>query len=97
MESGAQVRGSDEANASMCAGGGGAGTAGVATSGDVTTSSGGSVVGNPDEVSYPSSQAVHDAVGLRWDILSDPNFPVEFDGTVPDFATLPADSVPRSS
>jgi hypothetical protein len=88
------VRGFDDADPSMCAGGGSAGTAGVATSGGVTTRSGGRVDGDPETDIYPSSQAVHDELRLRWHLLSDPNFPVEFDGRVPDFASLPADSFP---
>ena len=35
-----------------------------------------------------------DSIGLRWDVLSDPNFPVEFENTLPNFASLPADSFP---
>ena len=35
-----------------------------------------------------------DSAGLRWDVLSDPNFPVEFENTMPVFASLPADSFP---
>jgi hypothetical protein len=94
VEGGARVRGLDDANPSMCSSAGGAGTAGVATSGRTSTRSGGSITGSPDTDTYANSQAVLDAVGLRWDILSSPNFPVEFDGTVPNFASLPADSFP---
>jgi hypothetical protein len=37
---------------------------------------------------------IYDSVALRWDVLSDPSFPIEFDGAPPNFGTLPADSFP---
>ncbi|MEX2470921.1 MAG: hypothetical protein WEA34_01985 [Gemmatimonadota bacterium] len=33
-------------------------------------------------------------MALRWDVLSDPGFPVDFEDVYPDFSTLPADSFP---
>ena len=38
--------------------------------------------------------AVYDSVGLRWDVLSDPTFPVDFDGVLPNYGSIPADSFP---
>ena len=35
-----------------------------------------------------------DSLGLRWDVLQDPSFPFEFDGSPPNFGSLPADSFP---
>ena len=35
-----------------------------------------------------------DSLGIRWDVLEDPSFPFEFDGSPPNFASLPADSFP---
>jgi len=40
---------------------------------------------------YPQ---IYDSVALRWDILSDPAFPVDFDGVLPDYGSLPGDSFP---
>ena len=37
---------------------------------------------------------MYDTLSIRWDILSDPNFPVEYDGQLPNYASLPADSFP---
>ena len=38
---------------------------------------------------------MYDSVGLRWDVLSDSNFVVDFhQTTAPNFAALPADSYP---
>lgn len=94
IENGAAVTGLDASDASMCLGGGSAGTAGVATAGSVTTLSGGSYTGNPPSTQYASGQDVYDAVGLRWEILTNPGFPVQFDGVPPDFGALPTDSFP---
>ena len=33
-------------------------------------------------------------MGVRFDVLSDPSFPVDFEDVQPDFSTLPADSFP---
>ena len=35
-----------------------------------------------------------DSLNLRWDVLQDPSFYFEFDGSPPNFASLPADSFP---
>jgi hypothetical protein len=35
-----------------------------------------------------------DSAGLRWDVLSDPDVPVEFENTLPNFGSIPADSFP---
>ena len=35
-----------------------------------------------------------DSLGIRWDVLQDPSFDFEFDGSPPNFASLPADSFP---
>ncbi|MDH5588799.1 MAG: hypothetical protein OEZ37_02010, partial [Gemmatimonadota bacterium] len=62
--------------------------------GMVAARNGGTLQGNPPSRTYGSYQAMYDSVGLRWDILSDPRFPVEFDGTPPVWSSLPADSFP---
>ncbi len=50
--------------------------------------------GAPPSTVVPSHAAVHSLTGIRWDVLSDPTFPIPFDGTPPDFASLPTDSFP---
>lgn len=94
IEDAALVSGFDASDATTCAGGGTAGTSGVATAGTVTTIGGGTVSGNPPATQYASSVDVHEALGLRWDVLANPSFPVQFDGVPPDFSSLPADSFP---
>lgn len=93
------VDGNDHASTADCPGGSTAGTAGVGIPGGssrVTVLSfyGGSVDGNPTTESYANYQAVYDTVGIRWDILSDPSFPVDFENTWPNFGDLDPDSFP---
>jgi hypothetical protein len=91
----ASVSGLDQATALDCAGGGTTGTAGVVKgSGSVTVSGGATYTGNPPSSTYSGYQAMYDTTGIRWDILSSPNFPVDFDGAPPNFASLPSDSFP---
>jgi len=93
----ARVIGLDTATVADCPGGGTAGIVGVA-SGGAAFEFGGEIDGNPTDVDLGWTgfgHVVQDS-NLRWDILSDPSFPVEFDGTAPDWSTLPADSFPLS-
>jgi hypothetical protein len=95
----ADVNGFDHSTAGDCPGGGTAGTAGVVHGGTVFTTgtppSRGSFVGSPDGFGYPGFSAMYNAVGVRWDILTSPSFPVDFENSMPDF-TSPAlaDSFP---
>jgi len=90
----AHADGYDHATALDCAGGGTAGSAGVVRGGTVTASGGGSYVGNPASIGYAGFSAMYDTVGIRWDVLTSPSFPVDFEDGMPDFALLPADSFP---
>jgi len=90
----AHADGYDHATAADCVGGGTAGVAGVVHGGTVAAVGGGSYVGNPTQVGYAGFQAVYDTVGIRWDVLTSPSFPVDFEDAMPDFTTLPADSFP---
>ncbi|HSG07293.1 MAG TPA: hypothetical protein VLA36_02980 [Longimicrobiales bacterium] len=91
----ASANGLDQAAASDCVGGGTTGTAGVVKgSGPITVSGGATYTGNPPSSTYSGYQAMYDTTGIRWDILSSPNFPVDFDGAPPNFASLPSDSFP---
>ena len=57
---------------------------------------GSSVDGSPSASAklYNTWQEAYDSVGLRWDVLTDPDFPIEYDQTFPNFYTLPADEYP---
>lgn len=59
--------------------------------------SGGVLAGSPVGEQWGGGfPQIYDSVGLRWDVLSDPTFPVDFEGTPPVWASLPADSFPVS-
>ena len=94
MDAGGTVIGVDQDGAGTCPGGGTAGiTAGIART-SVTAVSG-TLNGNPNFELWPGgSPDVYDSVALRWDVLSDPSFPVEFEDSPPNFALLPPDSFP---
>lgn len=58
-------------------------------------SSDGSVAGVPRAMSaFANHAAIYDSVGLRWDILTDPDFPIAYDGVHPNFWSLPPDEYP---
>jgi len=90
----ARADGYDQATTSDCAGGGTAGVAGAIAAERVRARNGSVVQGNPNSATLGSYQAIYDTAGVRWDILSDPDFPVEFDGSPPNFGALPPDSFP---
>ncbi len=51
----------------------------------------GSLNGNPNSLVLGSMAAAMDSLGLAWDVLSDPDFPVDYEDTWPS-CSLPADS-----
>jgi hypothetical protein len=84
----------DENTAEDCAGGNAADITGVVTLND-KKGKGEDITGKPDTEAWGTYQAVYDSVGLRWDVLTDPNFTVDFEGpTPPDWTKIPADSFP---
>jgi hypothetical protein len=53
------------------------------------------VQGSPQSRTWPGGWSqIRDSIQVRWDVLSDPNFPVEFENSLPSFASIPADSFP---
>lgn len=94
----AVIDGLDHATTGDCPGGGTAGTAGIVRVGSVYTYGywgyAATYGGNPASVAYSSYSAVLDSTKIRWDVLSDPSFPVDFENSPPDFGSLPADSFP---
>ncbi len=90
----AYVDGNDHATAAECSGGGTAGVAGGIAVRNVKTSSGGTLDGHPISATFASDSAVIDSAGVRWDILSNPDFPMEFDGSPPNWYSIPSDSFP---
>ncbi|MFC1575416.1 hypothetical protein ACFL5A_02055 [Gemmatimonadota bacterium] len=86
------VNGNDHAYAGQCAGAPAAAVAGAVATSTVQVQSGGTLVGSPTDLTLGSG--VVDAVGMAWDVFSDPTFPVDNDGTWPNFASIPSDSFP---
>ena len=88
---GGKIDGRDQSSSTDCSGGG---TAGI-TGGIAKDAVMGDVDGNPNEETWPWGFVdMPDSLGLRWDILEDPSFDFEFDGSPPNFSSLPADSFP---
>lgn len=55
----------------------------------------GTLVGvGPPAVAYASHGDLYDAVGIRWDVLTDPAFPVAWDGAPPPWGSLPPGEYP---
>ena len=94
IRSGGDVNGLDQSTALDCAEGGLTDITGAIALSNVQVQGGGTLNGSPNSETYPSFAAMYDSVSLRWDILSDASFPVEFDGSPPDFGALPSDSFP---
>ena len=89
---GGEIDGDDESLPTDCSGGGTAGiTGGIAKDRVI-----GNVGGNPQRemLEWVVSEDMADSLSLRWDVLQDPGFAFEFDGSPPNFASLPSDSFP---
>jgi hypothetical protein len=92
---GADVDGDDHNGSGDCAGGGLPSITGAIARVATGTQSGGEMEGSPPGQTWSGGfPAIYDSVAIRWDILTDPNFPVDFDDVTPNFASLPADSFP---
>ena len=90
-DDGGEIDGRDQSLSTECSGGG---TAGI-TGGMAKDRVRGRVDGNPDEEEREwVSTDMADSLGLRWDVLEDPSFDFEFDGSPPNFGSLPPDSFP---
>ena len=90
--SGGEIEGDDHSLPTDCSGGGTAGITGAIAKDRVI----GNVDGNPrrEMLEWVVSEDMADSLGLRWDVLQDPSFAFEFDGSPPNFASLPSDSFP---
>ena len=90
VSSGAHVDGDDGASGGSCVQNSVDITGAMMGSGTVSWS-GNPFDGNPDRVSLGSSAAAIDSIGIDWAVLSDTNFPVDYEDTWPSCA-LPSDS-----
>lgn len=95
VESGADVNGRDQDNSGECSGSAADNITGGIAMIDVWVDENAYIEGSPKEENWSGGYTdVYDSVGLRWDVLTDPNFVVEFEDEMPDFSALPSDSYP---
>lgn len=74
-----------------CVGGG----ASAIIGGVARSSISGVLNGSPASATWPGGwSAVRDSIVARWDVLSDPDFPVDYENTLPSLGSIPADSFP---
>jgi len=89
-----RVNGSDAAASGSCTSAVGATIAGVVSRTQVREDRNNNIVGNPDGLTLGNFANVVDSVDTAWDVYSDPDFPVDYDGSWPNYASLPSDSFP---
>lgn len=94
-QNGGTIYGNDYSTAGDCPGGGTAGITGAIARSNVLEDGMSDVDGNPRARLWPGGYTqILDSIAIRWDVLSDPDFPIEFDGVWPNFGSLPVDSFP---
>lgn len=90
-----EIRGWDHQNATQCAGGGADALPGAVARLGVTEDAPDAIEGSPEyELWSGGWSEIVDSVDIRWDVLTDPQFPVDHENSLPDYGTLPADSFP---
>jgi hypothetical protein len=90
-----RIDGDEHSSGSDCSVGGGPDITGAIARLTTGTQSGGVLDGNPDGQTWSGGYAaLYDSVGLRWDVISNPSFPVDFDGVQPNYGSIPSDSFP---
>lgn len=95
VDNGGEIDAVDRDNSGTCVGGGASTITGAIATVSVFEDDSDDIDGSPDfEIWGGGSSELLDSIGLRWDVLADPNFPVEFENTMPNFGSLPADSFP---
>jgi hypothetical protein len=95
VANGGEIDSIDRDNAVTCTGGGATPITGAIAAITVTEADANDIQGVPDwEIWSGGSSEIVDSIALRWDVLSDPDFPVEFENTLPDFGSIPSDSFP---
>jgi hypothetical protein len=95
VEGGGQAHGIDYSTALDCPEGGGPRIVGAIARLSVTEDDPSNIQGSPPTRTWPGGwSAISDSIGVRWEVISDPSFPVDFENTLPNFGSLPADSFP---
>ena len=92
---GAEIKGVDHNVSTDCPGGGADQITGAIARVSVSEQYSTDIMGSPQwDIWSGGHPDMLDAARVRWDVLSDPDFPVEFENVWPNFAALPADSFP---
>lgn len=95
QNSGADVDGNDQNSSSDCADGGQPPIPGIIAMSSAGSLSSGDLDGSPPSETWSGGYSeIYDSVAIRWDILTDPNLPVDFEDVHPNYGSLPADSFP---
>lgn len=95
VDNGGEVHGWDHNAAADCPGGNADDITGLIARISVSEGDPTDIEGTPDtEIWSGGWTEMTDSVGLRWDILSDSDFPVDHVNSLPNFASIPADSFP---
>lgn len=94
VEQDGRVYGNDLATSGSCTSAVGATIAGVVARGNARERGGGVITGSPQWINLANFATVVDSVDTAWDVYSDPNFPVDYDDSWPNFSSLPSDSFP---
>lgn len=90
-----EIHGIDKNVSTDCAGGGASPIIGAISRSTFVEDSVNDIQGSPEFRAWPGgAAAMRDSIGIRWDVLSDPDFPVDYDGVWPNFGALPVDSFP---
>lgn len=92
---GGTIDGRDSAAPSDCPVGGGQDVAGVISRDSaVAVSAGWTLAGVPAQDPVASHADIEELAGIRWDVLSDPGFPMAYEGSMPPWWVPGADSFP---
>jgi len=84
-----------DTGATECPGGAAPPIGGAIARSSVVAPATGSLSGSPASATWAGGYAQLMAeMGVRWDVLSAPSFPVDFENLIPDFSTLPANAFP---
>jgi len=95
VDNGGEIDAEDRDNSGTCPGGDADEITGGIARVSVTAPDSDDLDGDPDFEVWPGGYTeILDSIGLRWDVLSDPGFPVEFENTLPNFGSIPSDSFP---
>jgi hypothetical protein len=94
VERNGEVFANDMATPGSCTSAVGATLIGIVARNDARILGTGTIVGSPQWFGVGNFATVTDSVDTRWDVYSNPDFPVDYDDVWPSFGSLPSDSFP---